>query len=277
MVAELNTPAEEAAHHISRYERLEEWEWLPEEAKEALVTGGKWEYIPWEDDIFGAGDLSFYEVNDNEDWYVARYSLGYEIYDGMIVRTAWRAVDGEQAEISDRCEILEDRYLEWLDAYSHTAQLESLERYLFWVVEQGEDPCNEFPSISRHRKNQPQLWRVILRNSVAGPALVSARRSSRIYYGASIPNVVKHFFEVQIRPASPSAPLRVPYSWEDLTGYFEKHPDLVQRHRSSGDNELVATFRLTPRTPEFRVQREYRNEIKRAARKRLASIRKELS
>lgn len=128
-----------------------------EDALNALLNGGEWEWSPdcAIDGIFipdycgGSDGCTTY-------WHSVWYVLGIRIEDGHLYETVQSCDSDGNWEFEEEYNVDEPDYEQWKKAYDWSVHEEVMREYSEWVLENGEDPLGEF-YVTRTQKRDCQL------------------------------------------------------------------------------------------------------------------------
>lgn len=148
-----------------------------EDALNALLNGGEWEWSPdcAIDGIFipdycgGSDGCTTY-------WHSVWYVLGIRIEDGHLYETVQSCDSDGNWEFEEECDVDDPYYEEWKKSYDWSVHERVMREYSEWVLENGEDPLGEF-YITRDKKIDRQVTIHFLNNQfvVNNPSRLSSK------------------------------------------------------------------------------------------------------
>jgi len=111
-----------------------------DEAIKALKENGTWEYSPETTEV---GIWFPWWCNDCETWHNEWKIIGYRIEDGHVYEVI-HSYDDSDWDVDDEYDVDDEDYEKWTKQYGYEESIKAMNSYFEWVVENGEDPLNEF-------------------------------------------------------------------------------------------------------------------------------------
>ena len=125
------------------------------EAEKAFAAGEKWE---WQPDEVDQGTFEW--CDDCDEYHLVHYVMGFQIEDGEVEATFWRCDEGD-LDLIDSCPI-EEADETWNRDYVEP-MFASHKAYSEWVIENGEDPCDEF--FIKPETREQQEWSITFKRN----------------------------------------------------------------------------------------------------------------
>ena len=235
-------------------------EFLPPEAKKVFRSKRKdaeWEERP---DCAESGDTFVYYCDDCDRYHLEYCERGYRVTPGHVYDVRW-SVDSDGDWSSDEEDVDSPAYAQFEKDHSYESNQDSWKGYFEHVVETGDDHLSEF--YASNPKDKSVKWQARFRQTKHGVAVAGVKK-----YGdrkwlplGKTPDDVKQFLSLE-------GNLVYPQEWKTLDQMQQAANDV--KWSLSRDGYTVGAFVLTEPVPAKPA------DIKKAARKALARLKKEI-
>lgn len=241
---------------------------LPDEAIDALASGGEW--VQNRNSIDGADAWASYDDDDEDTeygpWRQYWYVPELQVSEGRLFEVIHDVDTDGNWEINTEAEVGTPEHKAMLDEFSLERHAAAWREYAAWVVEHGKDPLNNY--FVRASIKSAQRWQFVYAQSIVGPRLRGARRNSRGQWQSArdLPKSVREYLLVNEQGFLDAAELVHLEPGEDAWAWLVEvcaNSDMKKQRAGAGEIKGVATIEVS--TPN----RSYTRQLRQAAQKHL--------